>query len=280
MPFAERIEAPAIRHLEPSRHHDTMKNLFDLTGRTALVTGGSRGLGLQIAEALGDYGAKLVLVSRKQADLDEAVAHLQSRNIESSAIAADLSNADSAQNVVKEALARLGQIDVLVNNAGATWGAPAEDYPLEAWDKVMNLNVRSIFVMSQAVGKLSMIPRRYGRIVNVASIAGLKGNAPGSMQTVAYNTSKGAVVNFTRVLAGEWGTYGITVNAIAPGMFPSKMTKGTIESIGLPKMTERIPLHRIGDDEDLKGAALLFASDAGKHITGQILAVDGGVSAT
>ena len=257
-----------------------MKNIFDLTGRCALITGGSRGLGLQIAEALGEYGAKLVLVSRKQADLDESVAHLKSLNIEATAIAADLSSADAAQNVVKQAIDKLGHIDILINNAGATWGAPAEDHPLEAWDKVMNLNVRSIFVMSQAVGKLSMIPRKYGRIVNVASIAGLKGNAPGSMQTVAYNTSKGAVVNFTRVLAGEWGKYGITVNAIAPGMFPSKMTKGTIEAVGLEKMTARIPLHRIGDEEDLKGAALLFASNAGKHITGQILAVDGGVTAT
>lgn len=257
-----------------------MKNLFDLTGRTALITGGSRGLGQQIAEALGDYGAKLVLVSRKQADLDESVAHLQSRGITATAIAADLSSAEAAQGVVQEALTRVGHIDILINNAGATWGAPAEDHPLEAWDKVMNLNVRSIFVMSQAVGRLSMIPRKYGRIVNVASIAGLKGNAPGSMQTVAYNTSKGAVVNFTRVLAGEWGKHGITVNALAPGMFPSKMTKGTIETVGLEKMTARIPLHRIGDDEDLKGAALLFASNAGKHITGQILAVDGGVTAT
>jgi NAD(P)-dependent dehydrogenase (short-subunit alcohol dehydrogenase family) len=257
-----------------------MKNIFDLAGRTALITGGSRGLGLQIAEALGDYGAKIVLVSRKQADLDESVAHLKERGIESTAIAADLSRAEVVQGVAEEAMKRLGHIDILVNNAGATWGAPAEDYPLDAWDKVMNLNIRSIFVLSQAVGKLSMIPRKYGRVINVASIAGLKGNAPGSMQTVAYNTSKGAVVNFTRVLAGEWGRYGITVNAIAPGMFPSKMTKGTIESIGLDAMTQRIPLHRIGDDEDLKGVALLFASNAGKHITGQILAIDGGVSAT
>jgi NAD(P)-dependent dehydrogenase (short-subunit alcohol dehydrogenase family) len=257
-----------------------MKNIFDLSGRTALITGGSRGLGLQIAEALGDYGAKVVLVSRKQVDLDESVAHLQARGIESTAIAADLSSTEVAQGVAQEAIKRLGHIDILVNNAGATWGAPAEDYPLEAWDKVMNLNVRSIFVLSQAVGKLSMIPRKYGRVINVASIAGLKGNAPGSMQTVAYNTSKGAVVNFTRVLAGEWGRHGITVNAIAPGMFPSKMTKGTIESVGLDAMTKRVPLQRIGDDEDLKGVALLFASNAGKHITGQILAVDGGVSAT
>lgn len=256
------------------------KNLFDLTGRSALVTGGSRGLGLQIAEALGAYGARLVLVSRKQHDLDDSVSHLEQQGIKASAIAADLSDPAAVTDVANQALSRLGRIDILINNAGATWGAPAEEHPLEAWDKVMNLNVRSIFVMSQAVAKLSMIPHRYGRIVNIASIAGLKGNAPGSLQTIAYNTSKGAVVNFTRQLASEWGRYGITVNAIAPGMFPSKMTKGTIERVGLETMNMRAPLHRIGDDEDLKGVALLFASNAGKHITGQILAVDGGVSAT
>jgi gluconate 5-dehydrogenase len=256
------------------------KNLFSVQGRNALITGGSRGLGLQIAEALGDYGARLVLVSRKQSDLDESVAHLKQRGIEASAIAADLSKAETVQEVALEAIKRLGHIDILVNNAGATWGAPAEDHPLDAWDKVMNLNVRSIFLLSQAVAKHSMIPRKYGRVINVASIAGLKGNPPGSMQTVAYNTSKGAVVNFTRVLAGEWGRYGITVNAIAPGMFPSKMTKGTIDAVGADNIARRAPLQRIGDDEDLKGVALLFASNAGKHITGQILAVDGGVSAT
>jgi NAD(P)-dependent dehydrogenase (short-subunit alcohol dehydrogenase family) len=257
----------------------TTKELFDLAGKTALVTGGSRGLGLQIAEALGEQGAKLVLSSRKQADLDEAVAHLKARGIEASAIAADVAQESAVAPLVEEAMRRLGHIDILVNNAGATWGAPAEDYPTEAWDKVMNLNIRSIFLLSQAVAKASMIPRRYGRIINVASIAGLSGNGPESMQTIAYNTSKGAVVNFTRTLAGEWGRHGITVNALAPGFFPSKMTRGTLEALGEEKLTRRTPLHRIGDDEDLKGAALLFASDAGKHITGQILAVDGGVSA-
>ena len=257
----------------------TTQQLFDLKGKTALITGGSRGLGLQIAEALGEQGATLVLSSRKQADLDEAVAHLKSRGIEASAIAADLSREEAVGPLVAEAMKRLGHIDILVNNAGATWGAPAQDYPTEAWDKVMNLNIRSIFLLSREVGKQSMIPRKYGRIINVASIAGLSGNGPESMQTIAYNTSKGAVVNFTRTLAGEWGRHGITVNAIAPGFFPSKMTRGLLEQRGAENIARRAPLQRIGDDEDLKGAALLFASDAGKHITGQILAVDGGVSA-
>jgi NAD(P)-dependent dehydrogenase (short-subunit alcohol dehydrogenase family) len=256
---------------------DNVMKLFDLTGRTALVTGGSRGLGLQIAQALGDAGAKVLLTSRKSADLEEAAADLQARGIDTRWIAADASDPTQVQKVVDDAMQRLGRIDILVNNAGATWGAPAEEHPLEAWDKVMNLNVRSVFLMSQAVGRASMIPARAGRIVNVASIAGLSGSS--QMQYLAYGTSKGAVVNLTRTLAGEWGRYGITVNAIAPGFFPSKMTRGTLESIGEQRLAAMAPLNRIGDDDDLKGAALLFASAAGKHITGQILAVDGGVSA-
>lgn len=257
----------------------TVQQLFDLTGKVALVTGGSRGLGLQIAQALGEQGAELVLTSRKQDDLDEAVVHLAVLGIRASAIAADLSQADAVEPLVQQVMAQHGRIDILINNAGASWGAPAEDHPIEAWDKVMNLNIRSIFLLSQAVGKLAMIPAGYGRIVNIASIAGLAGNPPGSMKTIAYNTSKGAVVNFTRTLAGEWGPYGITVNALAPGFFPSKMTKGVIETYGAENLARFAPLKRLGDDEDLKGAALLFASDAGKHITGQILAVDGGLMA-
>jgi gluconate 5-dehydrogenase len=257
----------------------TTQELFSLKGKAALVTGGSRGLGLQMAEALGEQGARIVISARKQEELDEAVAHLARRGIDASAIAVDLAQESAVLPFVEEALRRLGQIDILVNNAGASWGAPAEDYPLEAWDKVMDLNVRSIFLVSQAVGKLSMIPRRYGRIVNISSIAGLAGNPPGTMQTLAYNTSKGAVINFTRALAGEWGRHGITVNSIAPGFFPSKMTKGVLSTFGADLLAKDAPLGRIGDDEDLKGAVVLFASDAGKHITGQTLAVDGGVSA-
>jgi NAD(P)-dependent dehydrogenase (short-subunit alcohol dehydrogenase family) len=252
--------------------------LFDLNGKTALVTGGSRGLGLQIAESLGQAGAKILLTSRKAGDLEEASADLQAMGIDTRWVAADASDPVQIERVCDEAMQRLGQVDILVNNAGATWGAPAEDYPLEAWDKVMNLNIRSIFLMSQGIAKRSMIPRRHGRIINVASIAGLSGSHE-SIKFIAYGTSKGAVVNFTRTLAGEWGPYGITVNALAPGFFPSRMTKGILAEMGVDNMAAKAPLHRIGDDDDLKGAALLFASAAGKHITGQILAVDGGVSA-
>ncbi|MBC7994388.1 MAG: SDR family oxidoreductase [Rhizobacter sp.] len=255
-----------------------VQKLFDLSGKIALITGGSRGLGLQIAESLGEAGATVFLTSRKAADLEEAAAHLKARGIEALWLAADASQPAEIERVVADAMKRLGHIDILVNNAGATWGAAAEDYPLEAWDKVMDLNIRSIFLMSQAVGKASMIPRKQGRIINVASIAGLSGGGP-EIKYIAYGTSKGAVVNFTRTLAGEWGRHGINVNALAPGMFPSKMTKGTIDRVGADTLAGNAPLGRIGDDDDLKGAALLFASAAGKHITGQILAVDGGVSA-
>jgi NAD(P)-dependent dehydrogenase (short-subunit alcohol dehydrogenase family) len=257
----------------------TVQQLFDLKGKTALITGGSRGLGLQIAEALGEQGARLVISARKSDELQAAQAHLQARGIEADWIAADAAREDDIARLADETLARLGHLDILVNNAGATWGAPAEDHPAQAWDKVMNLNIRGLFLLTQRVGKLSMIPRRYGRIVNVASISGLAGNVPGRMETIAYNTSKGAVVNFTRALAGEWGEHNITVNALAPGFFPSKMTRDSLARMDVDAIRAGVPLHRLGDDEDLKGATLLFASDAGKHITGQILAVDGGVTA-
>ncbi len=256
----------------------TIQQLFDLTGQVALVTGGSRGLGLQMAHALGEAGAKIMLSSRKAADLEQAAAELQAAGIDARWIAADCGKEEDIRRLAAETIERMGPIDILVNNAGATWGAPAEDHPVEAWDKVMNLNVRGYFILSQEVAKRCMIPRGKGRILNVASIAGLAGN-PSEMKTIAYNTSKGAVINFTRALAGEWGEHGITVNAICPGFFPSKMTYGLLEKLGADKMSQGAPLRRLGDDEDLKGLALLYASDAGKHITGQWMAVDGGVSA-
>jgi len=255
----------------------TVQQLFDLTGKTALVTGGSRGLGLQMAQALGEAGARIMLSSRKASDLEEAAAELQAAGIDTRWIAADCAKEDDIRRLANETLQRMGQIDILVNNAGAAWGAPAEDHPVEAWDKVMNLNVRGYFILSQHVAKHSMIPRKNGRIINVASIAGLGGN-PSEMKTIAYNTSKGAVVNFTRALGCEWGPLGITVNAICPGFFPSKMTAGTLERLGEETLAAHAPLRRLGDDEDLKGLCLLYASDAGKHITGQWMAVDGGVS--
>lgn len=256
----------------------TIQQLFDLTGQVALVTGGSRGLGLQMAHALGEAGARIMLSSRKAEDLQEAAAELKAAGIDAQWIAADCAKEEDLRHLAEETVARMGPIDILINNAGASWGAPAEEHPVSAWDKVMNLNVRGYFILSQQVANLCMIPRKKGRILNIASIAGLAGN-PAEMETIAYNTSKGAVVNFTRALAGEWGEHGITVNAICPGFFPTKMANGLIEKLGSDKMAQGAPMRRLGDEEDLKGLTLLYASDAGKHITGQWLAVDGGVSA-
>ena len=258
--------------------HRTIQQLFDLKGKTALVTGGSRGLGLQLAHALGEAGAKVLLSSRKASDLEEAAAELKAAGIDAQWIAADCANEADIRSLADEAIRRLGgHVDILVNNAGAAWGSPAEDHPVEAWDKVMNLNVRGYFILSQHIAKHSMIARKQGSIINVASIAGLGGN-PSGMNTIAYNTSKGAVINFTRALAAEWGKYNIRVNAICPGFFPSKMTVGTLKAMGEEHLKAGAPLGRLGDDEDLKGLCVLYASDAGKHITGQWLAVDGGVS--
>ena len=254
-----------------------IQKLFDLRGKTALVTGGSRGLGLQLARALGEAGATLMLSSRKAHDLEQAAAELKADGIDARWIAADCAQDTEINRLTDATLAQFGHLDILVNNAGASWGAPAEDHPVDAWDKVMNLNVRGYFLLSQRVAKQSMIARRSGRIINVASILGLNGNPP-DMNTIAYNTSKGAGINFTRTLGAEWGKYNITVNAICPGFFPSKMTAGLLASMGEDRLAASAPLQRLGDDEDLKGLCVLFASDAGKHITGQWLAVDGGAS--
>ncbi len=255
----------------------SVKKLMDLTGKVALVTGGSRGLGLQIAEALGEMGAKLALTARKADELAQAKEHLERMHLEVLTLPCDHSKASSITPAIEKIVKHYGQIDVLVNNAGTTWGAPAEEHPLEAWEKVMDLNVTGLFLTTQLVGKLSMIPRRYGRIVNIASIAGLLGNDPRMQRSLAYNTSKGAVVNMTRALAAEWGQYNITVNAIAPGFFPSKMTEWILGQIGDATVAQT-PLARLGGEDDLKGLAALFASDAAAHITGQIVAVDGGAS--
>ena len=252
--------------------------LFDLSGKVALITGGSRGLGLQIAEALGEMGAKVVITARKAGELEEAKAHLKAMSIDALTVVNDLQNTDAVKPMIEQVVKSHGQIDILVNNAGAAWGAPAEDHPLEAWYKIINLNLTAVFLMSQTVGKLSMIPRKYGRIINLASIAGLVGTDPRMMPTIAYNASKGGVVNFTRSLAVEWAHHGITVNAIAPGVFPSKMSEGMIDKAEQIIM-EMTPMKRLGTDYDLKGLAVLLASDASAYMTGQIVAVDGGLVA-
>jgi gluconate 5-dehydrogenase len=254
-----------------------VRQLLDLTGKTALITGGSRGLGLQMTEALGEMGAKVVITARKKDELDEAVAHLKKSGIDAASYVCDIGKRDAIAPLVDEVLSRSSKIEILVNNAGATWGAPAEDHPLEGWDKLVNVNLTGAFVLTQLIAKRSMIPARWGRIVNIASVAGLLGQDPRFAATAAYTATKHGLVGLTRQLAAEWGVHGITVNAICPGFFPSRMTRATLGTSG-ELIRDWTPTRRLGNDEDLKGLVVLLASEASRHITGQAIAVDGGAT--
>lgn len=254
----------------------SLRSFFELRGQVALVTGGSRGIGLQIAEGLGEMGARVCITARKPDELEQAVAHLNAQGIEAMAIRCNLSDPDAIAPMVDRIVSAWGQVDILVNNAGATWGAAAEDYPLDAWRKLIDLNILGMVTTSKLCAVGSMIPRRHGKIINITSIAGLRANPLGGNKTIAYNTTKAAQINYTRALAAEWGAFNINVNAIAPGFFPTRMTgdsPGLLDSV-----IARTPLPRVGGENDLKGLAVLLASAAGRHITGQIIAVDGGAS--
>ncbi|MBC7621931.1 MAG: SDR family oxidoreductase [Aeromicrobium sp.] len=251
--------------------------LFDLTNRVALITGGSRGLGLQIAKGFGSQGAKLALTARKSSELEEAKAELASLGYDVFVVSSDLAKPETIEPMVDAVLKRFGRIDILINNAGASWGAPAETYPLEAWNKIIATNLTGTWLVTQQVGAKSMIPNRCGAVINIASVAGLRGQL-GPMQTLAYNTSKGGLVNMTRALAAEWAKYGIRVNALAPGFFPSKMSAGVLQVIE-NQIVAMTPLGRLGGEEDLMGPAIFLAADAASYVTGQILSVDGGMTA-
>jgi NAD(P)-dependent dehydrogenase (short-subunit alcohol dehydrogenase family) len=255
----------------------SVRELFDLTGKVALVTGGSRGLGLQIATGLGEMGAKIVISARKGGELEEAKASLAAQGIDALTVINDLSKPEEVPALIDAVVGHYGGLDVLVNNAGVSWGAPAEDLPLEAWNKVMSLNATAVFLLSQAAAKRCFIPKRAGNIIVVASVAALRTGM--RMKAAPYYASKAAALHLTRALAAEWGEYGIRVNAICPGFFPSKMSSGLLEQIG-PSVIKTTPLGRLGNDSDLKGAAVYFASEASRHVTGQYIAIDGGASIT
>ncbi|MEH6865694.1 SDR family oxidoreductase [Priestia megaterium] len=254
-----------------------IKDLFDLTGKTAIITGGGRGLGEQMAEGLAEAGANIVLCSRKKEACQQVADRLATTGVKNLALACDISQPEDIKNVVHQTIEKFGRIDILINNSGATWGAPVEEMPLEAWQKVMNINVTGTFLMSQEAGK-EMIKQKAGKIINIASIAGLGGTDPQYMDTIGYNTSKGAVITFTKDLAVKWGQHNIQVNAIAPGFFPTKMS-GAIMEQGKDYFLSQTPLKRFGSEADLKGAAVFLASAASNYITGDILTVDGGVHA-
>jgi NAD(P)-dependent dehydrogenase (short-subunit alcohol dehydrogenase family) len=252
-----------------------VRELFELDGKVALVTGGSRGLGLQIALGLGEMGARIAISARKAGELEEARAQLAKAGIDAITVVNDLAQADQVPALVESVVAHYGGINILVNNAGTSWGAPAEDHPLEAWHKVMGLNTTSVFMLSQAVAKRCFIPQLSGNIIVVASVAALRISA--QMKTAAYYTSKAAVLQLTRALAVEWGPFGIRVNAICPGFFPSKMSTGLLDKIQAT-VIRQTPLGRLGGETDLQGAAVYLASEASRHVTGQYIAVDGGSS--
>jgi NAD(P)-dependent dehydrogenase (short-subunit alcohol dehydrogenase family) len=255
-----------------------VRELFDLTGKVAVVTGGSRGIGLQMAQALGEMGARVAVTARKADELEAAAAHLAALGVDAHTVAADLAQPSAIPGIVADVAARLGPVDILVNNAGTNWAAPAETHPDDGWRRVMSLNLDAAFFLAREVAKRSMIPRRHGKIINIASIAGMFGNPPGwDMGTVGYSTSKGALIQMTRALAAEWGRHDINVNAICPGFFPSRMTRTTLDRIETTVL-ETTPLGRLGGDRDLMGAVVFLASEASRHITGQALVVDGGLT--
>jgi NAD(P)-dependent dehydrogenase (short-subunit alcohol dehydrogenase family) len=252
-----------------------VRELFELKGKVALITGGSRGLGLQIAQGLGEMGARIAISARKPAELEQARSQLASQGIDALTVVNDLSKPEQVPALVDTVVSAYGAINILVNNAGTSWGATAEQYPIDAWNKVMTLNATSVFLLSQAVANRCFIAQRSGNIIIVASAAALRIGA--QMKAAAYYASKAAALHLTRALAAEWGPYGIRVNAICPGFFPSKMSSGLLESIEAG-VIERTPLGRLGGDTDLMGAAVYLASDASRHVTGQYIAVDGGAS--
>jgi gluconate 5-dehydrogenase len=245
--------------------------LFDLSGRAALVTGGSRGLGEEIAEGLAEAGASLTLLARREQWLTSTVDRFRSRGFSCDGAVCDVSDPVAVRRVVES----LDRIDILVNNAGVTWGQPAEEMPLEKWQSVLDTNLTGAFLFCQAAGQ-KMIRQGSGAIVNVASVAGLMA-LPEPIHAAGYAASKGGLLALTRELAAKWARHGIRVNAIAPGFFPSRMTEKVLEA-AQSEIETHIPMGRVGRAGELKGVAVFLASDAAAYITGQTIVVDGGAT--
>lgn len=254
---------------------EVLTDLFDLSGSNAIVTGGASGLGSYFADGLAEAGANVFLCARNADRCEEAAADLARRHgVRALSAGCDVRDPEQVQSVVDQAERELGPIGILVNNAGASWGAPTEDYPLEGWRKVLDVNLTGSFLFARAAGK-NMIERRAGTIVNIASVAALKGAPVGTLDAVAYTASKGGVVALTRDLAVKWAPHGVRVNAIAPGWFPTKMSTALLDS-RRDAFLARIPLSRFGEPDDLKGVIVFLASRAAAFVTGQTLVVDGG----
>jgi NAD(P)-dependent dehydrogenase (short-subunit alcohol dehydrogenase family) len=253
-----------------------VKQLFELSGRVAIVTGGATGLGRQMAGALAEMGANLVLCARKKERCEQAAEELRKLGVKTLGLGCDVKNPGEIQAVVDATAAAFGRVDILINNAGTAWGAPVEEMRLEQWNKVIETNLTGTFLFSQAAGKV-MIRQRRGKIINIASVAGLGGSPP-EFQAIGYHASKGGVITFTKDLACKWGMHNIQVNAIAPGWFPTNMSE-VLLARNRDLFLKDIPAGRFGNENDLKGAAVFLASDASDYVTGHVLVVDGGQSA-
>jgi len=254
-----------------------VRDLFDLSGRVAIVTGGGSGIGRQMAQALAELGADLVLCARRPERCEQAAEEIGQLGVRALGLRCDVSDKAEVEALVARALGELGRVDIVVNNAGASWGAAAVDHPLEAWNKVMAVNLTGVFLVSQAAGRV-MIERGGGKIVNVASTAAFGALPPELMDAVAYTASKGGVLSLTRDFAVKWARHGIFVNALAPGWFPSEMSQVLLEQRAAGLLAE-IPLGRFGGPDDLKGAVAFLASAASNFVTGQVIVVDGGQTA-
>jgi NAD(P)-dependent dehydrogenase (short-subunit alcohol dehydrogenase family) len=256
----------------------SVKDLFDLSGKVALVTGGSRGLGLEMAAALGEAGARVVISARRDQWLAPAEQELRSRGIEVLAVTCDVSNPDDVNAAVRATIDRFGRLDILINNAGISWGESIETMPLDKWRQVFDTNAVGCFLMSQAAGNEMLRFGNGGAIINITSVAGMIGLNPDVLDAVGYSASKGAIITLTRDLAVKWAPRGIRVNAIAPGFFDTRLSHALLQKTQ-EKIEKTTPMGRIGQPGELAGVAVFLASAAASYVTGQVLAVDGGMTA-
>lgn len=254
-----------------------VRELFDLTDKVAIVTGGSRGLGKEIATALGEAGAKVAITARREEWLTSTYKELEAMGIQCLPMTADVSDVDGVKAMVAQALEQWGKIDILVNNAGVIWAAPPDQMTLDRWDYVMNINARGTFICCQEVGR-EMIRQKSGNIINISSAVGVSAVDPKSGQFIAYQASKAGVIIMTKQLAVEWAVHNIRVNAIAPSFLSTRLTDALIKRTG-ENMLRWIPMDRIGRADEIRGTAVFLASEASSYITGQVICIDGGTTA-